>query len=60
MSGTMDWSIEQDAVNGEEYVAVSAPGPQQIVPAALLGGSVNVNTLAFLTEVPGARRLSVG
>jgi malic enzyme len=26
MSGTMDWSIEQDAVNGEEYVAVSAPG----------------------------------
>jgi DNA invertase Pin-like site-specific DNA recombinase len=35
-------------------------GPQQIVPAALLGGSVNVNTLAFLTEVLGARRLSLG
>jgi site-specific DNA recombinase len=35
-------------------------GPQQIVPAALLGGSVNVNTLAFLTEVPGARRVSLG
>jgi hypothetical protein len=25
-----------------------AGGPQQIVPAALLGRSVNVNTLAFL------------
>jgi hypothetical protein len=35
-------------------------GPQQIVPAALLGGSVNVNTLTFPTEVPGARRLSLG
>ena len=35
-------------------------GSQQIVPAALLGGSVNVNTLEFLTEVPGARRLSLG
>ena len=34
-------------------------GPQQIVPAALLGGSVNVKTLAFLTEVPDVR-CSVG
>jgi len=34
-------------------------GPQQIVPAALLGGSVNVKTLAFLTEVPDVR-LSLG
>jgi DNA invertase Pin-like site-specific DNA recombinase len=39
---------------------VGCGGPQQIVPAALLGGSVTVNTLAFLTEVPGARRLSLG
>ena len=30
-------------------------GPQQVVPAALLGGSVNVKTLAFLTEVPDVR-----
>ena len=34
-------------------------GPQQIVPAALLGGSVNVKTLAFPTEVPDVR-LSLG
>jgi hypothetical protein len=34
-------------------------GVQQIVPAALLGGSVNVKTLAFPTEVPVVR-LSVG
>ena len=34
-------------------------GPQQIVPAALLGGSVNVKTLTFPTEVPDVRR-SVG
>lgn len=27
-------------------------GSQQIVPAALLGGSVNVKTLTFPTEVP--------
>ena len=34
-------------------------GSQQIVPAALLGGSVNVKALAFLTEVPDVR-LSLG
>jgi hypothetical protein len=38
---------------------VGCGGPQQIVPAALLGGSVNVKTLAFLTEVPDARRRSM-
>ena len=30
-------------------------GVQQIVPAALLGGSVNVKTLTFPTEVPDVR-----
>ena len=39
---------------------IGCGGPQQIVPAALLDGSMNVNTLAFLTEVPGAPRLSLG
>jgi len=39
---------------------VGCGGPQQIVPAALLGGSVNVTTLAFPTEVPDARRRSLG
>ena len=34
-------------------------GPQRIVPAALLGGSVNVKTLTLLTEVPHVR-LSLG
>jgi len=34
-------------------------GAQQIVPAALLGGSVRVKTPAFPTEVPDVRR-SVG
>jgi hypothetical protein len=41
---------------GAEAVAYGGcGGPQQIVPAALLGGSVNVTTLAFLTEVPDVR-----
>jgi hypothetical protein len=31
-------------------------GPQQIVPAALLGGSVKTKTLTFPTEVPDVRR----
>ena len=35
---------------------VGCGGPQQIVPAALLGGSVNVKTLTFPTEVPDVRR----
>ncbi len=35
---------------------IGCGGPQQIVPAALLGGSVNEKTLAFLTEVPDVRR----
>ena len=39
---------------------VQIAGLQTLVPAALLGGSVNVNTLAFLMEAPGARRLSLG
>ena len=39
---------------------VGCGGPQQIVPAALLGGSVNVNTLAFPTEVSDVRRRSLG
>jgi hypothetical protein len=38
---------------------VGCGGPQQIVPAALLGGSVNVKTLTFPTEVPDVR-LSLG
>lgn len=48
--------------NGSAVAAVGqvgCGGPQQIVPAALLGGSVNVKTLAFPTEVPDVR-LSVG
>jgi hypothetical protein len=52
-----------DAVNGTQTLKVvdlaadrcGCGGPQQIVPAALLGGSVNVKTLAFLTEVPDVR-----
>ncbi|MGH7719125.1 MAG: recombinase zinc beta ribbon domain-containing protein [Gemmatimonadaceae bacterium] len=49
----------------EEVVGIRRPlpasifgcgGPQQIVPAALLGGSVKVKTLAFPTEVPDVRR----
>jgi hypothetical protein len=31
-------------------------GPQQIVPAARLGGSVKTKTLTFPTEVPDVRR----
>jgi hypothetical protein len=34
---------------------VGCGGSQQVVPAALLGGSVNVKTLAFPTEVPDVR-----
>jgi hypothetical protein len=34
---------------------VGCGGPQQVVPAALLGGSVKTKTLAFPTEVPGVR-----
>jgi len=35
-------------------------GMQQIVPAALSGGSGNVKTLTFLTEEPDVRRRSLG
>jgi hypothetical protein len=44
--------------NGSILAAVvenGCGGPQQIVPAALLGGSVNVKTLTFLTEMPDVR-----
>ena len=48
---------EKVARNGRPSHAgtVGCGGPQQVVPAALLGGSVNVKTLAFLTEVPDVR-----
>jgi hypothetical protein len=51
----------QVAENGKGHLALTkrplrgCGGSQEIVPAALLGGSVNVKTLAFLTEVPDVR-----